>query len=268
MEEQLKKLLEGAIQSGVKILAALVILWVGSKLIKLLIKALKKGRLFNKIEMSLQTFLISFITISLKVILYISVASYLGVPMTSLVTVLGSAAVAVGLALQGGLSNLAGGIMIMIFKPFKVGDYVDTHADSGTVKEITLFYTTLQTPDNKIIMLPNGNLVNNPIVNYSKQKERRLDLKISVAYESDIDKVKEVILKVLNEDEHINKEKELFVRLDEMADSALNFVIRVWVKAEDYWPTSFDLKENIKKALDKNSIEIPFPQMDVHVKNK
>lgn len=267
MEESLKKLLDVLISSGVKILEAVLILWIGSKLIKLLIKGIKKGRLFTRMEKSLQSFLLSFITTSLKVILFISIASFLGVPMTSLITVLGSAAVAIGLALQGGLSNLAGGVMILFFKPFKIGDYVDTHADSGTVTDISLFYTTLQTPDNRTIMLPNGNLVNNPIVNYSKLEERRLDLTISVDYATDIEKVKTVITETVLNDERIIKEKDIFVRLNEMADSSLNFVVRVWVKSSDYWPVNFDLKENIKKALDKNNISIPFPQMDVHVKN-
>ena len=267
MEETLKKIIDILLNSGIKILEALIILWVGLKLIKLLTKGMKKGKLFNKLEKSLQTFLISFVTAALKIVLFISLASFLGVPMTSLITILGSAAVAIGLALQGGLSNLAGGVMILFFKPFQVGDYVDTHADSGTVNEISLFYTTLQTVDNRIIMLPNGNLVNNPIINYSKLDERRLDLNIAVDYSSDIEKVKKVITDVILEDERIIKEKDIFVRLNEMADSSLNFVVRVWVKTPDYWAVHFDLKENIKNALDKNKISIPFPQMDVHVKN-
>ena len=253
---------------GITLLKAIIILIVGLKLIKILLKLMKKGKLFNKIEKSLQSFLLSFISASLKVILFISVASYLGVPMTSVITVLGSAAVAIGLALQGGLSNLAGGVIILLFKPFRVGDYVDTHADSGTVTDISLFYTTLQTVDNRTIMLPNGNLVNNPIINYSKLEERRLDLTISVAYESDIEEVKQVITEVASKDDRVIKEKDIFVHLNEMADSSLNFAVRVWVKTADYWPVHFDLKENIKNALDKNNISIPFPQVDVHVKNK
>ncbi len=268
MEETVKKLIDIGVNSGIKILEAFLILWIGSKIIKLLLKGLRKGRLFNRIEKSLQSFLISFVSASLKIILYISVASFLGVPMTSLITVLGSAAVAIGLALQGGLSNLAGGVMILFFKPFQIGDYVDTHADSGTVTDISLFYTTLQTVDNRVVMLPNGSLVNNPLINYSKLKERRLDLTISVDYATDIDKVKQVITETALKDERIIKEKDIFVRLNEMADSSLNFVVRVWVKSEDYWPVSFDLKENIKKTLDKNKISIPFPQVDVHVKNE
>ena len=157
--------------------------------------------------------------------------------------------------------------MILLFKPFRVGDYVDTHVDSGTVTDISLFYTTLQTVDNRTVMVPNGNLVNNPIINYSKLPERRLDLTIAVDYKTDIEKVKKVITETASMDERIIKEKDIFVRLNEMADSSLNFTVRVWVKTEDYWPVNFDLKENIKKALDKNNISIPFPQMDVHMKN-
>ncbi len=267
MSETVKKIIDILINSGIRILEAIFILWLGLKLIKFLIKVLNKDKLFKKLEKSLQTFLLSFISITLKIILYISVAAFLGVPTTSLITILGSAAVAIGLALQGGLSNLAGGVMIIIFKPFQVGDYIDTHADSGTVTAISLFYTTLQTFDNRVIMLPNGALVNNPVVNYSKLKERRLDLIIAVDYKSDIEKVKQVITEVALKDERILKEKDIFVRLNEMGDSSLNFAVRVWVNSADYWPVSFDLKENIKNALDKNNISIPFPQMDVHVKN-
>ena len=267
MEELFKKIISLAVDSGVKLIAAILILWVGLKLIKFLIKSLRKGKLFSKMEKSLQGFLISFLSVALKCILFISLASFLGIPMTSLITVLGSAAVAIGLALQGGLSNLAGGVMILFFKPFRVGDYVDTHADSGTVTEISLFYTTLQTVDNRVILLPNGSLVNNAIINYSKMEERRIDLVIAVDYASDIDKVKQVITETIEKDERVIKEKDIFVRLSEMADSSLNFTVRVWVKTEDYWPVNFDLKENIKKALDAAKISIPFPQMDVHVKN-
>ena len=267
MEESLKRIIDLLISYGIKILEAAIILWIGTKLIKILINGIQKGKLFTKMEKSLQSFLLSFVYASLKIVLFISIASFLGVPMTSLITVLGSAAVAIGLALQGGLSNLAGGVMILFFRPFRIGDYVDTHADSGTVIDISLFYTTLQTFDNRTIMIPNGNLVNNPIVNYSKLEERRLDLNIAVDYTSDIDKVKKVITETILEDDRILKEKDTFVRLNEMADSSLNFAVRVWVKSSEYWPVNFDLKENIKKALDKNNISIPFPQMDVHVKN-
>ena len=266
MEED-TKIIDILINSGIKLLGSIIILWIGLKLIKILVKVIRKGKLFNKMERSLQSFLLSFLSVSLKIVLFISIASFLGVPMTSLITLLGSAALAIGLALQGGLSNLAGGVMILFFKPFQIGDFIDTHIDSGTVTDISLFYTTLQTVDNRTIMLPNGNLVNNPIVNYSKLKERRLDLTISVDYATDIEKVKRVITEVALEDERIIKEKDVFVRLNEMADSSLIFAVRVWVKLEDYWPVNFDLKENIKKALDKNQISIPFPQMDVHVKN-
>ncbi len=265
MKETLDKIIQMLIDSGFKLIGAFLILYIGLKLIKVVTKGLEKSKLFNKLEKSLQTFLASFIGIALKVILFISVASFIGIPMTSLITVLGSAAVAIGLALQGGLSNLAGGVMILFFKPFKVGDFVDTHADSGTVTDISLFYTTLQTADNKVIILPNGGLVNAPIVNYSKIDTRRLDLTISVAYDSDIEKVKEVITKVIKNNELVLKDKDIFVRLTEMADSSLNFAVRVWVNSGDYWTVNFDLKEAIKEALDKNNISIPYPQMDVHV---
>lgn len=266
METKLKEIVNVLTDSGIKILLALLFLYLGFKIIKMISRALSKDKLFKKMDPSLKSFLMSFVVSTLKIVLIISIAGFLGIPMASIITVLGSAAVAIGLALQGGLSNLAGGVMILFFKPFKIGDFVDTHADSGTVSDISLFYTTLTTIDNRVILLPNGNLINNPIINYSKMKERRLDLIISVDYASDIEKVKKVITDVILKDERILKEKDVFVRLNEMAESSLNFAVRVWIKSEDYWNVNFDLKENIKKALDKNKISIPFPQMDVHMK--
>lgn len=266
MEQKLKEILDVIVNSGIKILLALVFLWLGFKLIQIITKALSRNRLFKKIDKSLQSFLMSFIKATAKILLIVMIAGFLGFPMASIITVLGSAAVAVGLALQGGLSNLAGGVMILFFKPFKIGDYIDTSSGSGNVTEISLFYTTLLTLDNRVILIPNGSIINNSLINYSKMGERRLDLNISVDYSTDIEKFKKVVTEILAKDERILKDRDLFVRLNEMADSSLNFVIRVWVKTEDYWNVNFDLKEKIKNALDKNHIVIPFPQMDVHMK--
>ena len=185
--------------------------------------------------------------------------------MTSVITLIGSAGLALGLALQGGLANLAGGIIILIFKEFSVGDYIETKGNSGTVNDINVFYTTLITPDNKTITIPNGDLANGTIVNYSRCDCRRLDINVSVARSSDIEKVKKVLTKLCKDDKRVLKEKEIFVRLTSFDDGSLIFTIRVWVKTVDYWNLNFDLKENIKMNLDKNSIEIPYKQMDVHI---
>ena len=265
MEKLLDKLNELWVDAGLKLIYVIVIWFVGSKLIKLLLKLLKKGKLFNKVDKSLASFLQSFISITLYIILIITITGIIGIPSTSIITLLGSAGVAIGLALQGGLSNIAGGIIILIFKPFKVGDFVDTHADSGTVKSISLFYTTLVTPDNKIVSIPNGTLANSTSINYSKEKERRLDINIDVSYDNDIEMVKKTINNVLNKEKRINKEKDVFVRLTDYKDSSMVYTIRVWVKSSDFWSVKFDLLEHIKYEFDKNKIVIPYNQLDVHI---
>lgn len=265
MDKVLDKLLNGSVDLGLKLIVFLLILIIGFRIVKILIKLINKGKGFNKLEKSVQTFIVSFINILLKCLVLITGLAYLGIPMTSLITLFGTASLAVGLALQGGLTNMVGGLMILIFKPFKVGDYVDTHVDSGTVSEISIFYTTLVTPDNKSIVLPNGNLANSAIVNYSHFEKRRLDIDFSVSYNSDVDKVKKVILEVINSEEKILKNEDIFVRLTSHADSSLVFSTRVWVKNEDYWNVKFNMLENVKIAFDKNKIEIPYPQLDVHM---
>ena len=247
-----------------KIIAALLILLIGFKIVSVLEKRLKKPGRFNKIDASVKTFIISFITIALKVLLVVIFLSVVGVPMASLVTIVGSCAVAIGLALQGGLSNIAGGLMILIFKPFKVGDYIKTGEFEGTVKSITMFYTV--TIDNKVVQLPNGNLSNNNIVNFSANPERRIDIDLSVSYSSDIDKVKKIVNKVIESNELILKDKENMIRLKKHDESALVFTLRAWVNTPDYWTVYFDLMETIKKEFDSNGIEIPFNQIDVHMK--
>ena len=186
--------------------------------------------------------------------------------MTTVITIVGSAGLALGLALQGGLSNIAGGVMIMIFKPFKVGDFIDTHTDSGTVKAINIFHTIITTIDNRTVVLPNGNLCNSVVVNYTAMPERRVDLDVSVSYDSDIDKVRKVLQKVSDDCKYRLEDKETNIFLMKHDESALVFTYRMWVKTEDYWNARFETLENIKKEFDKNKISIPFPQMDVHVK--
>lgn len=265
MEELIEKIFTKVITSGLKIIFVIVILLVGFKLIKWIVKLLKKGKAFSKLEKSVQSFFSSFLSITLKIVLILTVANYLGVPMTSLVTVIGSAGLALGLALQGGLSNIAGGVMIMVFKPFKVGDYIDTHSDNGTVSDISMFYTTLITVDNKKIVLPNGGLANANIINYSACSKRRVDLEFTVSYNSSVEKVKTLIEKEAKKCSMLIADEPIFVRMTKMGDSSLVFTLRVWVKKEDYWQTYFDLTENVKASFDKNNIEIPYPQLDVHL---
>ena len=191
-----------------------------------------------------------------------------GVDAASIVALLGSAGVAIGLAVQGSLSNLAGGVLILLLKPFKVGDYIveGSSGKEGTVKEIQIFYTKLLTYDNQTIILPNGNLANNTIVNVTAAESRRCDVKVSIAYSADIKKAKEVLTKVLSEDPDTIKEREHFVFVDELADSGINLCVRCWFKNEDFWQGKWRITEQCKYALDKAEIEIPFPQMDVHMR--
>jgi len=265
MEGAVQKIIEGLVELGFKLIGLILIITVGLRLVKILLKLINKMKGFNKLEKSVQTFIVSFIGIVLKALVFITALAYVGIPMTSILTVFGTATLAVGLSLQGGLTNMMGGILILIFKPFKVGDYIETHTDSGTVEEITIFYTILKTPDNKKVVIPNGPLSNEPITNYSAQDKRRLDLEFSVSYDTDIDKVKDLLTKILKEEENVLKDEDLFARLSSHGDNALIFTTRVWVKTEDYWPTKFNLLEKVKKEFDKNKIQIPYPQLDIHL---
>ena len=251
---------------GVRILGSLALLIIGFKLIKIFVRFITRSKWYGKIEPGAQSFIKSFLKITLKIILVITIAAILGVPMTSVVALTASAGLAIGLALQGALGNLAGGLMILIFKPFKVGDYIDTHNDQGTVEEINIFYTVLKTFDSKIITMPNGELTNTSIINYSKEKLRRVDFEFTVAYNTDIDKVKQILLDISNRHELILKDPPVFARLSKHGDSALVFVLRVWCEAADYWAIYFDIMESVKIEFDKAAIEIPYPQLDVHMR--
>lgn len=254
MERLLEKIVNAGIDFGLKILVSLIILAIGIKLIDILEKYLKKDHKFSKLDPSVKTFVVSFVVIALKVLLFVTLLTVIGIPMTSLITILGSCALAIGLALQGGLSNLAGGLMILIFKPFKVGDYIEVNTKEGKVKAITLFYTTAVSPDNKIVQLPNGSLSNSNITNYTANKTRMIEMNVTVKYDSNIEKVKKVLLEAINETDLILKDEPILIRMKDYTDSSLNFVVRVWTKTADYTTATFDLKENIKLNVDKNKI--------------
>ena len=258
-------LLEFATSWGIKLLAAIILLIVGIKLISLLTKWIRKSPKLDKVDSSLRSFLGSFTKIALYIVLVITIAMILGVPATSFITILASCGVAIGLALQGSLSNFAGGIMILLFKPFKVGDYIEASGEAGTVQEISVVYTVLLTPDNKRITIPNGSLTNSVIENYSTEKTRRVDMTFTTSYDCDIDKAKKILTKVATSHPKALKDPEPTIRLSEHADSSLNYTVRIWCKNEDYWDVKFDVTESVKKAFDENGIEIPYPQMDVHI---
>lgn len=250
---------------GMKLLFALLVLLIGLKIIKYISRPVKDGLEKRDVDPSLRPFLLSLLDGVLKVLLFITIASMLGVKMTSFVAIVGAASLAVGMALQGSLSNFAGGVLILLLKPFRVGDYIEGAGYSGTVEEIQIFYTHLKTPDNRLIVIPNGDLSNNSIVNYSSKSERRVDLTFGVGYDNDIDKVKNAIREVIDSHELIMKIPEPFIRVGSHGDSSVNFVVRVWTKAEDYWTVHFDLLEMVKNKFDKEKIDIPYPHMDVNI---
>ena len=266
LEKMLGKIAEFVTTFGFKLLGAIAILVVGYFLIKWVGKLIEKSKGFRKLPKNAQILIMNIIKAALYVVLFVTIALAVDVPAASLVAVLGSCGLAIGLALQGGLTNIAGGLILLCFKPFEIGDFIETSSHSGTVIDIGLIYTTINTPDNKRVVIPNGTVSNASVVDYSSYETRRLDLEISVAYDSDIDMVKDTLLALANAHELVLKDPAPFVRLGAHGDSALIFKLRVWVKSSDYWTVNFDLLEASKKVFDKRGIEIPFPQLDVHQK--
>ncbi len=251
---------------GLKLLIGLLILVVGLFIIKAIKKFIKSSPKLDKLDVSLRSFLSSFASIALYIVLFITLAMILGIPVTSFITVLATCGAAIGLALQGALSNFAGGLMILLFKPFKVGDYIEAAGEAGTVSEITVVYTVLLTPDNKQITIPNGSITNAVIKNYSAKDTRRVDWLFSADYSCDSDKVKAVIEKVVTSHKKALKAPEAFVKVSKCADSGVEYTARVWVNSADYWEVYFDVIDGVKKAFAENDIQVPYPQMDVHVK--
>lgn len=245
-------------------ICALAFILIGFKVSSWVVKLIKKSKRFRALEDSVESFLSSLISIALKGLVVIIAATIVGFDVTALSAVIATFGVTAGLALQGSLSNLTGGIMILIFHPFKVGDYIDNHTDSGTVAEIGIFYTTLVTPDNKTITVPNGLLSNATVVNYSTKDTRRVDIEFTVSYDSDIDKVNKVMMTVVNANDKVLKDPAPFVALLRQDASALVFIVRAWCNSSEYWNVYFAIEENMKKAFDAVGIEIPYNQLDVH----
>lgn len=248
-----------------KILLALLVLLVGLRIISWIGKLINKGMESRGTDKTLRPFLISLLTWILKAMLFISVIQMIGIATTSFVAVLGAAGLAVGFALQGTLANFAGGALILMFKPYKVGDLIESQGHLGVVKEIQIFTTILLNPQNKTIILPNGAVSNGDITNYTREGKLRVDLTIGISYESDMKKAKDVLMKVLVNDEKVLKDPEPFVGVSELADSSVNLAVRPWSTPDNYWDVYFGVTEKCKNALDDNGITIPFPQMDVHI---
>lgn len=261
------KLLDLMITYGMKLGYALLVLVVGLLVIKLVMNGFRKLMEKRGTDPSLRGFVISLANIALKVMLGVSVIQMIGIETTSFIAVLGAAGLAVGLALQGTLGNFAGGVMILIFRPYRVGHFIEAQGYTGTVDEIQIFVTIMKTPDNKKIIIPNGSLANGNIVNYTDVPTRRVDFTFGIAYGDDANKAMDVLHQLIKADDRIMKDPEPFVGLSALADSSVNFTVRVWTKTEDYWAVFFDMNKSVYEALPKNGLNIPFPQMDVHIKN-
>lgn len=259
-----EKAIELAFQFGPVLLKAVILLIIGRQVIKFLIRLLSNALEKYEIDPSLSTFFKSFLSAVLWVVLLISVATTLGMQMASFVAILGAAGLAVGLALQGSLSNFAGGVLILVFKPFRVGDTIETQGQLGAVESIDILYTKIRIFDNRVVTVPNGALANNMIINLSQKPTRRVEMKVGVAYGTDLKKTRQVILDVLKKDERVHEDPAPVVYFTNFGDSSLDLTIRCWADAADLWPVYWDNMEAIKEAFETNAIEIPFPQRDVH----
>lgn len=268
MEKILDTVLSYGLTFGKNILVALVIYFVGRKLIKWVLRLLNRPLEKGKVDPMVVKFINSIVNIMLHAVMLVGVVSVLGVPTATFVTLFGTVSLTVGLALQGSLSNFAGGVLILLFKPFHVGDYIIACGSEGTVTGIDVFYTKLTTGDNRIVVIPNGTLANASLTNVTSEKIRRLDIQVGVSYDSDIKRVKEVLNNVIQGKEAVVEDKGVQIFVASLDESQITMETRVWVNAPDYWPVKWQLLEEFKLALDENGIEIPFNQLSVMVKNQ
>ncbi|MBP8760111.1 MAG: mechanosensitive ion channel [Parabacteroides sp.] len=263
-EQLMKVLMDSGIDLGKRIVTAVIVFLIGRIIIGLLNKLFRKILIRRNVELSIRTFLGSMVNILLTVLLIISVVGALGVETTSFAALLASAGVAIGMALSGNLQNFAGGLMVLLFKPYKVGDVIEAQSVNGTVKEIQIFHTILTTFDNKVIYVPNGALSSGVITNYSNQATRRVDWVFGIEYGEDYERVKSVIERLAARDERILTDPLPFIALHALADSSVNVTLRVWVKSEDYWGVYFDMNQKVYETFNSEGISFPFPQLTVH----
>lgn len=265
MEKYIQQAISMAIEYAPKVLLAIITLVVGFWIIGVVVKLFKKSLKKSSLDDTLRNFLGSVTSIILKVALLISVASIVGIETTSFVALIGVAGLAIGMALQGSLSNLAGGVLIMLFKPFKIGDFIQAQGFSGSVEDIQMFHTILKTGDNKTIIIANGPLAGGSVTNFSTKPTRRVDMVFGIGYNDDIDHAKKVLHQLVDADSRIMQDPAPFLVVSELAESSVNLALRVWCKSGDYWGIFFDMQENVKKTFDKEGISIPFPQRDIHM---
>lgn len=265
MEDTVSKVYELLTVYGLKLVAAIVIFVIGRWVAKLVRKIIERLMVKSNVDQTLVSFTGNLAYIALLAFVVIAALGQLGVQTTSFIAVLGAAGLAIGLALQGSLSNFAAGFLMIIFRPFKVGDYIEGAGTAGTVEEIQIFTTQLKTPDNKTVIIPNSSLTADNIVNWSVKGTRRVDIAMGIGYEDDIDKARQVMADIMAADDRILKDPAPQIAVAELADSSVNFTVRPWAAAGDYWGVYFDLTERFKKAFDEQGISIPFPQRDVHL---
>ena len=265
LDTLISKLIDLSVSLGSKLLVALIVFFIGRWLIRklncMVIKIMQK----KEVEASLFTFIRSLVSITLNFIFVIILLSVLGIETSSFIALFASAGVAIGMALSGTLQNFAGGVMILLFKPFRVGDFLEAQGQSGTVKEIQIFNTIMTTADNKVIIIPNGGLSTGIMKNYSKEENRRVDWEFGIAYGDSYDKAKAVLTRLIEADQRILKDPNYFIALTSLGESSVNIVVRAWVKAPDYWGVFFDMNEKVYKTFAEENLNIPFPQMDVHL---
>jgi len=262
----LASLKEKLVEFGQNLLSAIILLIIGWYIVKFVSRSVKKVLLKSRLEASVSGFLASAVNIGLKTMLAVMVVTRLGIEMTSIATLIGSAGLAIGLAFQGSLSNLAGGVLLLILKPFLIEDYiVDGNGNEGTVTSIDIFYTRIRTPDNRVVIIPNGTLANSTITNASGEDNRRIDFSISIDYKENIDKVKEILYKLGYESEYVLKDKEIQVFINKFNPSSIDIVLRLWTKSSDYTDAMWAIRESIKVAFDKENVVIPYNQLDVNI---
>ncbi len=265
MENYMDLIVEYAVAFGLKILAAIAIFIFGRIGVRIVTGVVRRLMVRNEADITLTKFVVSLTRITLLTLVVVAAIRALGVEVTSFVAILGAAGLAIGFALQGSLANFAAGVMLMIFRPFKAGDYVEAGGTAGAVEAVQIFSTILKTPDNKRVIIPNSKITGDNIVNYSAMEQRRIDLVFGIGYGDDIKKAKEILEKILGEDDRILKDPAPTVAVSELADNSVNFVVRPWVKTADYWAVYFALTEKVKLTFDSEGISIPFPQRDVHL---
>jgi small conductance mechanosensitive channel len=265
MEKYEDQIIEILFEYAPKVVGAIITLIIGLWLIKIIMKSVRKTMEKRKVDASLIPFLSTVFSVLLKIVLFLSVISMVGVEATSFIAVLGAAGLAIGLSLQGTLQNFAGGVVLLVLRPFRVGDVIDAKGFLGSVKEIQIFYTIVKTFDNKVIYLPNGSLANSDMTNLSQEDDRRNEWTFGIGYGDDVAKAKKILRRLIDEDERIFQDPEPFLALQSLGDSSVNIVVRTWSKASDLWPVHFDMNEKVYNEFNKEGINIPFPQMDVHL---